>query len=62
MESKLEAHLQGQLEEAVSIIREAQGVLEHYLVPDSNISAEAAISDLLQILDNTAIDLCNKRT
>ena len=51
----VEAHLQDKLVEAVSIIREAQGVLGHYLRPDSHISAEAAISDLLQLLDNEAV-------
>ncbi|MCK5615966.1 hypothetical protein KAR91_79625 [Candidatus Pacearchaeota archaeon] len=51
----VEAHLQSKLAEATTIIKEAQGVLLAYLLPDSEITAEAAISDLLQLLDNKAV-------
>ena len=51
----VEAHLQSKLEETVNIIKEAQGILLGYLVPDSGITAEAAVSELLQLLDNESI-------
>ena len=51
----VEAHLQGQLGVAVSTIKEAQGILLTYLLPDNEITAEATISELLSLLDNEGI-------
>ena len=57
----VEAHLQSLLGETTTIIKEAQNILTNYLVPDSHITAEAAISDLLQLFDNDEIiDLLNE--
>lgn len=45
------AYAEKQLEEAKQIIRESQSILTCYLPPDSGITQQQCISDLLDILD-----------
>ena len=51
----VEEHLKRLLEETIAIVKETQNILTHYLLPDSDITKEAVISDILQVVDTPEV-------
>lgn len=51
----VEEHLQKLLSEAIAIVKETQNILTQYLLPDSAITKEAVISDILQVVDTPEV-------